>query len=294
MIDVQQRSAQLETTRIKREYFFSRVMSAAMNGFLILFAITAIFPLVWLAYNSVKPGPEFARDIFSLPSRVTFENYESIFSDPGVYQAFFNSLFAAIIATTVTVILSFVIAYFLARYRFRGRNLLYAFFLFGLLVPIHGLLVPVFVQFKEVGLLNNRFTLLAPYTAFGMSTSIFLIESYIRSIPTEMEEAAFIDGANTPTMLAFVIFPMCRPIIATAAVLGFLGNWNEFPFALILLSSEELKTIPLWLNTFKGQYTVNYTGLMAAMIIVSLPVISVYLIFREKIIEGFISGSVKA
>jgi len=293
MIDANQQ-AKVSTKELKRRGFYNLIASVGMNGFLILFAITAIYPLIWLAYNSVKPAPEFARDIFGLPAHVTFENYESILGQSTVYRALFNSLFASIIATTITVFMAFVIAYFLARYRFPGRNALYAFFLFGLLVPIHGLLVPVFVQFKDVGLLNNQFTLLPPYIAFGMSTSIFLIESYIRSIPPEMEEAAFIDGANLPTTLVLIIFPMCRPIIATVGILGFLANWNEFPFALILLRDEQLKTIPLWLNTFKGQYTVNYTGLMAAMIIVSLPVIIVYLIFRDRIIEGFIAGAIKA
>jgi len=270
-----------------------RLMVVGMNMFLLLFAITAIFPLVWMIYNSLKTGDEFARSILALPQQASLQNYQDIFDSVQVYSAMFNSLFNSLIATTGIILLSFVIGYFLARYSFPGRNLLYAFFLFGLLVPIYGLMVPVFIQFKNIGMLNNRFTLLLPYIAFGLSQAIFLTEGYIRSIPSEIEEAAFVDGATLPQLLMQVVFPICRPIIATAALLAFLATWNEFAFALVLLRDDALKTIPLWLNTFQGERTVNYTGLMAALTVASIPVIVIYFIFREKIIQGFIAGALK-
>jgi raffinose/stachyose/melibiose transport system permease protein len=270
-----------------------RLIMVAMNLFLFTFAITALFPLIWMFYNSFKTSPEFAQNIFALPKSLYLQNYADIFKNSKVFVSLFNSLFNSVIATVGIILISFVVAYFLARYRFPGRNWLYAFFLFGLLVPIHGLLVPVFIQFKTLGMIDNRFTLLPPYIAFGLSGTIFLIESYIRALPTEVEEAAFMDGATTFDLLARVIFPMCRPIIATTAILSFLSTWNEFPFALVLLNDDVYKTIPLWLNTFQGERTVNYPGLMAALMIASVPVIAVYLIFREKIIQGFVAGAVR-
>jgi raffinose/stachyose/melibiose transport system permease protein len=184
-----------------------RIAILGMNLFLGVFALTALFPLLWMFYNSFKTSPEFARNIFALPQQLYLQNYAEIFQSSRLYISLFNSLFNSVIATIGIVLISFVIAYFLARYRFPGRNLLYAFFLFGLLVPIHGLLVPIFIQFKALGMIDNRFTLLAPYIAFGLSGTIFLIESYIRSLPTEIEEAAFMDGATTFDLLAKVIFP---------------------------------------------------------------------------------------
>ena len=286
---VSSHSAQQETSK----NWTGKLAIGGMNLFLLLFAITAIFPPIWMFYNSLKSNSEFSNNILALPQQVTLENYQNVFGSAFVFQALFNSLFNAVISTLAIVILGFCIGYFLARYRFPGRNLLYAFFLFGLLVPIYGLLVPVFIQFRDIGMLNNRFTLLLPYTAFGLSLAIFLIESYVHSIPTEIEEAAYIDGASLLMTLARVIFPMCRPIIATVAILSFLTNWNEFAFALVLLRDQELKTIPLWLNTFQGERTVNYTTLMAALMVASIPIIVVYLAFREKIIQGFIAGAVK-
>ena len=270
-----------------------RAAVLGMNLFLGFFALTALFPLVWMFYNSFKTSPEFASSIFALPEKLYLQNYTDIFKSSRVFIALLNSLFNSVLATIGIIALSLVIAYFLARYRFPGRNLLYVFFLFGLLVPIHGLLVPLFIQFKTLGMLDTRWTLLPPYIAFGLSGSIFLIESYIRSLPTEVEEAAFMDGATTLDLLLKVIFPMCRPIVATTAILSFLSTWNEFAFALVLLNDDAYKTMPLWLNTFQGERTVNYTGLMAALTIASLPVIVVYLIFREKIIQGFIAGAVR-
>ena len=270
-----------------------RLIVTLMNVFLLIFAISAIFPVIWMAYNSVKTSQEFALSIFALPAHINMSNYEAIFSSSGFYTAIGNSLFNAVLSTLGIVILSFIVAYFLARYRFPGRNLLYGFFLFGLLVPVYGLLVPIFIQFRSMGMLNNRFTLLPPYIAFGLSTAIFLTEAYIHSIPTEIEESAFIDGANLPQLLWYVIFPICRPIVATVGILAFLGAWNEFAFALVLLRDEAFKTIPLWLNTFQGERTVNYTGLMAALTIASLPVTVIYLLFRERIMQGFVAGALK-
>jgi len=264
-----------------------------INGFLILFALTTIYPFIWLIYNSMKTRAEFAQNIFSLPGDFRLDNYIAIFNKGTVFPALFSSFFNSVVSTALVILLAFVVAYFLARFRFRGRNFLYLFFLFGLLLPIPALLVPIFIQFKTINLIDTRFTLLLPYVGFGLSSAIFLIESYIRAIPLEIDEAAVIDGASLPMLMARVIFPICRPIIATVSILGFLGHWNEFAFALVLIRSEVYKTIPLWLRTFRGEYMTDFPGMMAGMVIASIPVVIVYLIFREKVVEGFVGGAVK-
>lgn len=280
---------------IKKSNFvgIEKLLIVGMNLFLLVFAISAIFPSIWMIYNSFKTNSEFSKSIIALPSAITFENYQTIFQDSLVYKAILNSLFNSVVSTIGIVVLSFIAAYFLARYRFPGRNVIYAFFLFGLLVPIYGLLVPVFIQFRDIDMINNRFTLLLPYIAFGLSQAIFLIEGYIHSIPFEIEEAAYMDGANLFHVLWRIIFPICGPVISTVAILSFLNTWNEFAFALVLLNGEEFKTVSLWLNTFQGERTVNYTTLMGALTVASIPVIAVYFIFREKIINGLVAGAVK-
>jgi raffinose/stachyose/melibiose transport system permease protein len=264
-----------------------------VNGFLLLYCVTAIFPPIWMIYSSLKTSPEFAQNIFSLPSSFNLQNYIKIFTIGTVYRAFFNSIFSSVVSIVLLISISFIVAYFLARYEFPGRNALYIFFMFGVIVPVGALLVPVFLMFSKIHFLNNQFTIIPPMVAFGLSGNIFLLQSYIRSIPVEIEEAAFMDGSSLLNTLWEIIFPMCTPILATVLILTFMGTWNEFGFPLVLTSSPQFKTVVLWLNTFKGEHTADYVGQMAALVLASVPVILLYLFFNEKIIQGMTAGAMK-
>jgi raffinose/stachyose/melibiose transport system permease protein len=142
-------------------------------------------------------------------------------------------------------------------------------------------------------MVNNRFTLILPYIAFGLPVAIFLMESFIHSIPTEVEEASIIDGASLNKRLFKIVFPMCKPIISTVLILSFLNVWNEFPFALVLLTDDKLKTLPVSLTVFKGQYQISYPNIMAGLMLNSIPIIIFYLFFSKKVTEGMVAGAVK-
>lgn len=273
--------------------FFRKFWRVLMNATMFLYAITAIYPILWMIYSSMKTEEEFARNIFSLPSSINFNNFVTILTGGAFFRALFNSVFASVISIVFIVCFAFMIGYVLARFEFKGRRFIYVFFLFGMMVPVYALLVPIFLEFKLIGMYNNQFSIILPMIAFELSGAIFLFESYIRSIPTEIEEAAFIDGASLNTILLRVIFPICMPIVVTVLILTFLWTWNAFAFPLVLLRSQELKTIPLWLNTFQGERSTNYTAMMSALVLASLPVIAVYLAFREKIMQGMVAGAIK-
>lgn len=265
-----------------------------MNGILILFSISCISPIVWMIYSSLKTSPEFNRSIIALPEKLIFSNYVDAFeiSHMGTYYG--NTIFNAAISLVLVILISFVTAYFLSRFKFKGRNLIYFIILFGMLIPIHSLLIPLFIQFKALNMFNQRYTLIIPYVAFAMPFSIFLIESYLSGIPIDMEEAAVIDGCGFMRMLFTIIMPLCTPILTTAAILQlFTKWWNEFPFALVLINDEKLKTIPLGLMNFSSQYSTNYPMKMAALVLAILPVILIYIFFNRKIIEGMIAGAIK-
>ncbi|AEY64635.1 carbohydrate ABC transporter permease [Clostridium sp. BNL1100] len=263
------------------------------NLFMIMFSITCIFPLVWMLYSSLKTQQEFSLDIISLPKVLHFDNFIAAIKVGKMHMFFGNSLFNSVMSVILIIIIGFIIAYFLSRYNFKLRNAVYVLFLFGMLVPVHSLLIPLFIQFKVLHLLDQRFTLIFPYVAFGLPMAVFLFESFIKSTPVEIEEAAYLDGGSTSTIIFRIIMPVCRPVISTILILSFLNSWNEFPFALILLRKQSLKTIPIGLSNFNGQYTVNYPQLMAAMVIAVLPVIIIYLLFSKRVIEGMTAGSVK-
>lgn len=229
----------------------------------------------------------------ALPKAINLQNYISVFTETHMLQYIGNSLRNTVLSVGVIVIIAFLAAYVLSRYRFKGRNVIYNYFIIGMLIPIHALLVPMYVQFKQAGLTNHWYTLLLPYIAFGLPISIMLIESYVSSIPRELEEAASIDGCGFFKTVFKIVFPLTAPILATVAIIQFFAVWNEFSFALILVSKDTLRTVPVGLTMFKGAYTVDYPRMMAGILVTMFPVMLLYFVFSKKIIESMVAGAVK-
>lgn len=162
----------------------------------IAWAISCIYPFVWMVYSSFKTEAEFARNTFSLPRVVDFGNFVQVIGKTDLLRLYFNSFINTAVSIPILLFTTFLIGYAFARYEFKGKGILRMFLVFGLLIPIHGLLVPLFIQFSALGMLNKRLTLILPYVATGIPVSVFLIEGYVRTIPYEIEEAAIIDSCN--------------------------------------------------------------------------------------------------
>lgn len=271
----------------------SSIASVIANVLCWFVSLTCIAPVIWMVYSSLKTEKEFALDILSLPQAPQWENYVKAFvaGNMGTYAV--NSLLDSLLATAASILLAFMIGYSIARFRFRGRNGVYLLFMAGMLIPIYALLLPIFIEFKYLHLVNKMYTLLLPYIAFALPMSIFLIESYVRGVPIELEEAAYLDGCSHVRAMFSIILPVCKPVLATAAILTFLNTWNEFPLALVLISNNKFKTIPIGLTYFRGAYATSYVLLFAALTIASLPVIVLYLCFNGQIMKGMMSGAVK-
>lgn len=263
------------------------------NVILWMASISCIYPIVWLIYSSFKTQAEFDANSIALPKSPTFDNIIHVFTISKMPRYMLNSLIISVLSVGITLLLSFVIGYFLSRFEFKGRTFLYAFFLIGMLIPIHSLMVPMYVLFTKLNLTDHWFTLIIPYVAFQMPIAIYLSESYIRSIPKEMEAAAAIDGSSFTRTLFTIILPMAKPILTTAGIITFFYCWNEFSFALILTSKEYLRTVPLGLTLFKGSYMTNYPVMMASMVVAILPSLIVYGLFSKNIIKSMVAGAVK-
>ena len=264
-----------------------------INTLVMLFSIFCIFPFIWIIYSAFKTEEEFALSIITLPKKLNWDNFIKAINTGQMGEFAFNSFFNSIIVLVFVVIASFIVAYFLSRFRFKGRNFIYGLFVAAILIPVHSLMVPIFIEYRNVGMLNNRFTLLPVYFSFGLPISVFLIESFIGSIPIELEEAAIIDGCSIGRTMFTIIMPLCRPVLATVIILSFMGTWNEFPFALVLIKDNALKTIPVGLRNFQGAHSARYTEFLAGLTISLMPVIIVYSIFYKKIIVGMTAGTVK-
>lgn len=263
------------------------------NGILCVFSFTCFFPIIWMAYSSFKTSEEFNADIVALPKGIDVSNYIEILKGTAMPRYMLNSLYITFLSLALIVLLGFITGYFLGRFQFRGYRTVRMYYMLGMLVPVHALMVPMYILFKNAHLSNNWFTLVIPYVAFGLPVTIFLVQSYVRSIPASMEEAAAIDGSSFSRTLFTIVFPMCLPILATVAIIEFFNCWNEFSFALILINDEELRTLPLGLSVLNGQYSSNYPKIITGMLIALLPASIIYFIFSKQIIKGMVTGAVK-
>ena len=269
------------------------IVRGFVNLIMLLFSFSCIFPILWLLSSSLKTQQEFAQSSMALPSALNLKNYISVFTETNMLRYIVNSLRNTVLSVGLIIIMAFTAAYVLSRYKFKGRSFIYNYFIIGMLIPIHALLVPMYVQFKQAGLTNHWYTLLLPYIAFGLPISIMLIESYISAVPKELEEAAAIDGSGFFMTIFKIIFPLTGPILATVAIIQFFVVWNEFSFALILVSKETLRTVPVGLTMFKGAYTIDYPRMMAGILVTMFPVMLLYFIFSRRIIESMVAGAVK-
>ncbi|HIT90435.1 MAG TPA: carbohydrate ABC transporter permease [Candidatus Merdenecus merdavium] len=271
------------------------ILGIGLNGIMILFSLTCIFPLVWMFYSSLKVKREFNADIVSLPKSPTLTNYIKVLTNPDYHIAdsLVNSIRTTALSVFFIVLFGFIVGYILARISFRGSKIIWLMLLMGMLIPIHSLLVPIYVVFNRVGFSNKWFTLLIPYISFGLPISVFLVQGFVKGIPTALEEAAAIDGCSFSGTLFKIIMPICKPIMVTIAIIQTFSCWNEFSFALVLMRDTRLQTVPLAMTQFTGQFSSDYPKIMAAMLITMSPIVVLYFAFSKYIIKGIVEGAVK-
>ncbi|MDI4644990.1 MULTISPECIES: carbohydrate ABC transporter permease [Cohnella] len=261
--------------------------------FLSAFALFNIVPLFYMIVDSFKTEPEYAASPFSLPTKLHFENYAKAWDIANMDTYFMNSLIITFGSLIITVLLGSLTAFFLARFKFRFRKSTFAIFLLGMLVPIHATLIPIFLIMKNIGLLDTYWSLILPYTAFHLSLTIFILEGFMQGLPKDLEESGVMDGAGVYRIFWSIILPIARPAMATVIILNFIYNWNEYLFALVLISSEALKTLPLGLANFVGVETASMTLQMSALAIALVPIIIFYLLLQKQLVTGMTAGAVK-
>lgn len=261
--------------------------------FLSAFALFNIVPLFYMIVDSFKTEPEYAASPFSLPTKLHFENYSKAWDIANMDTYFMNSLIITFGSLLITVLLGSLTAFFLARFKFRFRKSTFAIFLLGMLVPIHATLIPIFLIMKNIGLLDTYWSLILPYTAFHLSLTIFILEGFMQGLPKDLEESGVMDGAGVYRIFWSIILPIARPAMATVVILNFIYNWNEYLFALVLISSEALKTLPLGLANFVGVETASMTLQMSALAIALVPIIVFYLLLQKQLVTGMTAGAVK-
>jgi multiple sugar transport system permease protein len=256
--------------------------------------IFCLFPFYWLVNISFKHASELSSSTI-IPKHPTLDNYKEIFKNPDFTAALRNS---AIVALTTTVLALFVgsfCAYALARLRLKGKYLILGIVLTISTFPQIAIAAPLFKLWSDIGIFNTWIGLIIPYLTFALPLSIYILVSFFREIPKDLEEAALVDGATNFQAFRKVVVPLAAPGLATAGILTFIGAWNEFLLAVTLTSSSKARTVPAAIAFFTGatEHEVPYGSISAASVVISVPLIILVLVFQKRIVAGLTAGAVK-
>jgi raffinose/stachyose/melibiose transport system permease protein len=270
-----------------------RPVTVVIYVLLILLAVIYIAPLLWMLSVSLKDNAEVMAAPFSLPKAMQFSNYVQAWTLGKLGKALINSVLVCGVTLVVSMFFGSMAAFAIGRMRWKLSEATHTFFLIGMMVPVHCILIPLFVRFAKLGLTNSRFGLMLPYITFSLPMTIFLLTGFFKSMPGELFEAAAIDGCGIYGCFFKIALPLCRTGFFVSGLMTFINNWNELLLAMVFISDPEKKTLPVTLTYFVGPYATNYVQMFAAIIIAIAPTIIVYCMFSNQIVEGLTTGAVK-
>lgn len=250
---------------------------------------------IWVIISSVKPNVEIYTQPWALPSKATFDNFISAWSKMKMKDYFVNSVVVVFAAILLTLVISTTTSFALTRYSFRGRNLLTTVLIASMSIPTQMLIIPLYSQMLTLDLVNSRFGLIVLYGALWYSFCLFILTGFFKTVPKELEESALIDGCGEFRIFSKIILPMVQPGIICVSVLSFVQMWNEYLLALVFCSKQKLRTIALGMYALKDAmtYTSNWGGLFAAIVIMLIPSLIVYISLQKYVVQGLTVGAVK-
>ena len=260
----------------------------------IAIVIFCLLPFYWLVNISLKTGPDLSSaDLF--PPHPSLQNYKSIFQNSNFTHALANSAIVSLTTTFIGVVIGSFAAYALARLKMRGKFLLLAVVLSISTFPQIAIAAPLFKLWSDIGLFNTWLGLIIPYLTFALPLSVYILVSFFKEIPRDLEEAALVDGATHFQAFRKVVVPLAAPGLATAGILTFIGAWNEFLLAVTLTSSSKARTVPAAIAFFTGatEHEVPFGSISAASVVISVPLILLVLFFQKRIVAGLTAGAVK-
>lgn len=262
---------------------------------MILGALVMLAPVVWMFSTSLKPDSAILdANPKWIPNPITFEHFHRLFTqaqDFPVLRWLANSVFVASMVTILVLIVTSTAAYAFSRLRFPGRDILFMIVIATMMIPGQVNLIPVFLIVQKLGWFNSYFGLIIPCIAGAFG--VFLLRQFFLTIPVELEEAAFVDGAGLFTIYSRVILPLAKPALATLAIFTFIGAWNDFVWPMIVTNDISMRTLPVGVMIFQGRYTTDYGATMATAAVCSVPTIAAFLVFQKRITEGIAMTGIK-
>ncbi|MBY3064754.1 carbohydrate ABC transporter permease [Rhizobium laguerreae] len=267
------------------------------NGFiqalLALNALIMLYPLVVMVLSSFKTNAEIFTSPFALPESFTFNNLQKVWDQTNFIRYMLNSL--GVTTASIVLILTFgtMAAYAIARYEFRLSSAVLMFFISGMTVPLKLAIIPLFIQLDTLHLVDSRLGLVLVYVAMGLPSAVFIMTGFLRTLPRELEESARIDGASEFLIMRRIMLPLARPAMVIVAIQNAVPIWNDFFFPLILITSDDLKTLPQGLTVFIGEFTTDWGVMFTGLSVAALPITLLYIVLSKQFIAGITQGAVK-
>lgn len=256
--------------------------------------VNGLFPALWILFTSLKTEAELtAKPITWFPHAPTLANYQTAFTDQPLHLFLFNSFMVAILSTALTIVVSVLAAYAIARLNLRHRGLILSAIIAVSTFPLVTLLVPLFEIMRAFGLLNSWTALVLPYTVLSLPVCTLMLVSFFEGIPRDLENAAMIDGCTRIGALVKVVVPLAAPGVFTAGILAFVNAWDEFLLALSFNSSPALRTLPVGIQLYQGEFAFPWPVISAALVVGIVPVAILIVIFQERVVSGLTAGGIK-
>ncbi|MEU8008753.1 carbohydrate ABC transporter permease [Micromonospora parva] len=272
------------------------VANALSHGFLLIWGLLTVLPLLWMFISSFKTNGEILADPWSLPGALHLDNWARAWTGAHIGRYFLNSMVVVAGSVSLTMLMGATAAYVFARYEFRGRQVVYYLFVGGLMFPVFLALVPLFFVVRNAGLFNTWLGLILVYAAYSLPFTVFFLTAFFRTLPTSVAEAALVDGCGHFRLFFRVMLPMARPGLISVAIFNFLSHWNQFLLPQVLLQGDESKWMlaqGLFALSVSQGYAGDYARLFAGLSIAVLPVLAVYVAFQRQVQAGLTAGQLK-
>ena len=270
-----------------------RLRSVPFYLVLVVATVITLVPIIWVFASALKSNKEIRENALALPQEWRFQNYIDAWFGASFDQYFFNSIFITVTSVAIVLFLSSLAAYAFAKMRFPGNQMIFFVFLIGMAFPLSAKLGPLLSLMYELNLANSRLGLILVYVAGSLPFAILMLRAFFQGFPQELEDSAALDGCSRFQFYLRILLPLSKPSLMALGIFVFMGTWNEFFQALLLINEDSKRTLPLGLTAFQDEYFTDFALSFAGINITAVPVIIVYIMFQRNLIEGITVGSIK-
>ncbi len=264
-----------------------------LNGTLILFVFVSILPIYWMWQAAIQPANPATNDHFALPTGFTLEYIVNAWTTGRMGRYMTNSIIVAVPRVLAVLLFASLAGYAFGKLKWKGRDLVFGFVLFGMMVPINAMLIPLYYSIQEMGMINTYWAMILPYFGLSMPFACFMLRAFYRELPDEIIESATIDGASKLRTWFCIMLPLTKPALSSLLIFEFMWSWNDYLIPMLMVYDDRYRTLPLGLMYFQGEFTMNTSLVAAGVTICTLPIIIVYCFFQRSFIEGITAGAVK-